>query len=44
MELPLPEWMEYVVAGVSIGLGIIGYMIIDRFQKQGSGPESREAS
>ena len=34
MEIPLPKWMEFVVLGVSIGLGTIAYIIIDRFQKR----------
>ena len=34
MEFPWPKWMEFVVAGVSIIVGVITLFIIDRFQKR----------
>jgi hypothetical protein len=33
MDLPLPEWMEFVVVGVSVVLLPFVLRIIDRFQK-----------
>jgi len=34
MEIPWPKWMEFVVAGVSVVLGLIVLNGIDRFQKR----------
>jgi hypothetical protein len=33
MEIPWPKWMEFVVAGVSIVIGVIAFYVIDRYQK-----------
>lgn len=32
MEILWPKWMEFVVIGISIVLGVISIFIIDRFQ------------
>lgn len=40
MEIPWPKWMEFVVVGISIVLGAIALLIIDRFQKQEDVPFS----
>ena len=32
MEIPWPKWMEFVLFGISIVLGVISIFIIDRFQ------------
>jgi len=32
MEIPWPKWMEFIVLGISIVLGVISYFVIDRFQ------------
>jgi hypothetical protein len=34
MELPWPKWMEFVVAGVSVVLGLMVLTVIDRIQKR----------
>jgi hypothetical protein len=34
MEFPWPKWMEFVIAGVSVVLGLIVLTVIDRIQKR----------
>lgn len=34
MEIPWPKWMEFVIAGISVVLGLIVLNVIDRFQKR----------
>ena len=34
MEIPFPKWMEFVIAGISVVLGLIVLNVIDRFQKR----------
>jgi hypothetical protein len=34
MEIPWPKWMEFVIAGMSVVLGLIVLNVIDRFQKR----------
>ena len=33
MEIPWPKWMELVIVGLSIVLGLISLYFIDRVQK-----------
>jgi hypothetical protein len=33
MDLLLPEWMEWVVTGGAVTVGVIALQIVDRFQK-----------
>jgi len=34
MEIPWPKWMEFVIAGISVVLGLIVLNVIDRIQKR----------
>jgi hypothetical protein len=34
MEIPFPKWMEFVIAGISVVLGLIVLNVIDRIQKR----------
>ena len=34
MELPWPKWMEFVIAGISVGVGAVVLYVVDRFQKR----------
>ena len=35
MEFPWPKWMEFVILGISVVLGLAALYSVDRFQKRG---------
>ena len=37
MEIPWPKWMEFVALSISIVLGAIALLTVDRFQKPEDG-------
>jgi hypothetical protein len=43
MEIPWPKWMEFVVAGISVILGLVTLKVVDRFQKRRSSQSIRQS-